>query len=66
LTNASATIKANSFAVDLRKDLEEQISDIEGAADEAAKTATNYLYFDTNGLQVGYKNSSGGWAGNRT
>ena len=58
LTNASATIKANSFAV--------KLEGVEDKADDAAKTATNFLYFDTNGLQVGYKNSSGSWAGNRT
>ena len=58
LTNASATIKANSFAV--------KLEGVEDKADDAAKTATNFLYFDDNGLQIGYKDSDGAWSGNRT
>lgn len=41
-------------------------TDIESAIDDAAKTATNFMGFDsTNGLQIGDK-SSGSWSGFRT
>ena len=58
MTNASALIKAGDFTVDLRK--------LRGQVNDAAKTATNFLYFGDSGLEIGYKNSNGAWGGNRT